>query len=80
MTKMTKIQSYDTIINAFDDVVEAGLDEGVMGWGWYASELDAEFLEDALEDQQKLDELLEALKPHMQYWLKKCLKDFKGEE
>lgn len=33
MTKMTKIQSYDTIINAFDDVVEAGLDEGVMGWG-----------------------------------------------
>lgn len=73
---MTKSESYDTIIDAFDDVVEAGLDEGVMGWGSCASELDADFLEDALKDEQKLNELLEVLKPHMQHWLKKCLENF----
>ena len=56
MTKAvrTKIESYDTIINAFDDVVEAGLDEGVMGWGEYARELDADFLEDALKMNKNL--------------------------
>ncbi len=73
----TKIKSYDTIINAFDDVVEAGLDEGVMGLGSYACELDADFLEDALKDEQKFTELFETLKPHMHYWLTKCLKNFK---
>lgn len=73
---MKNVESYDSIIDAFDDVVDAGLDEGVMGWGSFAKELDADFLEAAIADEKKFEELLEVLKPHIQGWLHQCVENF----
>lgn len=55
-----------------DEVIEAGLDEDVMGWGSWCRQVDKECLAECISNEDKLEELVQLYKPRLREYLRRC--------
>jgi hypothetical protein len=65
----------ETVIDMVEAVVDAGLDEDVMGWDNACRQVDVNELKRCIENDEAFEVFVHALKPNLREWLKRCLEE-----
>ena len=65
----------DSIINMFDSLIDAGLDEGTMGWSNRCHNVLPDEIRTLCEDDSMFELLMERMRPLVRDTLVKCLKE-----
>jgi len=65
----------ETVIDMVDAVIDAGMGEDVMGWDSSCRQVDVNELRRCIENDESFEAFVQAFKPNLRDWLKKCLEE-----